>query len=195
MNNDFIRVDQSQLEKITKALDGISYKAPTVLKNAANTAGKAVERMVNEQSGQMYTNPKKPSEFLKRKRATYANPARILEYRQQGANSLFESEVSPHFPEPWTDPISWAIARVRADSSPGHVVKYGHKGFVAMMKNGHLGVFVRKEGSSKDIEQVKSPAVPFMAGKSYDEVEDEAGSLLQKELDKEIKKVMDFIHG
>ena len=48
-NRLFIEAEKDALERITKALDGLSYKAPTILKEAANATGKyAVKKSLEE---------------------------------------------------------------------------------------------------------------------------------------------------
>lgn len=197
MNKEWFKADQRQLDTITKALDGIAYKAPTVMKDAANKAGKVIEKMIREEVQNLYTTEGDAADFVEKvKSATYANPARIISYKQQGTNPLIKSEVSPSSPVIWSDPGSWVEAQVRKDSGGGHVRKNGNKGFVAIMHNAngsnHTGVFVRK---GETIEQVMGPSFPEMVGKAYEKVESEASDILHKEIDAQIKKVMDIVHG
>lgn len=190
-----IDVDQAMLDTITKALDGLWFKTPTVMKDASNKAGKLIQKMIDESADDMYTNKGKTSSADQRaKSGTYANPSKILMWSQEGENSLYEFDAEPKGPTPWTDAASWVSAQVRKDSSGGHVKKYGnHKAFVARMSNGHVAVFVRKPGDNKKIEQVQSLSFPAMAGQAFEKNEDQYRKIYWDEIDKQIKKVMGIV--
>lgn len=190
-----INVDQAMLDTITKALDGLWFKAPTVMKDASNKAGKLIQKMIDSEADEMYTNKGNTSSADQRaKSGTYANPSKILMWSQEGENSLYEFDVSPKSPTPWTDAASWVNAQVKAGGSGGFVKKYGnHKAFVARMSNGHVAVFVRKPGDNKKIEQVQSLSFPAMAGQAYEKNQEEYRQIYWDEVDKQIKKVMGIV--
>ena len=83
------KVDPVQLENITKRLDGISYKAPTVLKDAANQTGKKALKLLQEgvEKDYTYSRADKLKNHLKRKSATYANP-RVILYVKSNMNEI-----------------------------------------------------------------------------------------------------------
>jgi hypothetical protein len=76
-------------------------------------------------------------------------------------------------------------------------VKFGNAvampySFIAMMKNGHVGVYSRKKGAARNpIEQHYSPAVPQMLGnKAVQEIIEEQAL---KRLDKELRHQISYL--
>ena len=183
MTKVMIDVDQAMLNTITKALDGIWYKTKPAINKASNAAGKLIQRMIDADADEMYLlKGKTSSADQKAKSGTIGN--------------LGKSDVSPSAATPWTDAESWVSAQVKADSSGGHVKKYGnHKAFIARMSNGHVGVFVRKMGSNKEIEQVQTLSYPAMASQAYEKDPEKYQMIFWEQMDKQIKKVMDLVNG
>ena len=197
MTKVMIDVDQAMLNTITKALDGIWYKTKPAINKASNAAGKLIQQMIDADADEMYLlKGKTSSADQKAKSGTIGDLGKILIWSQEGENDLYEADVSPKAPTPWTDAESWVSAQVKADSSGGHVKKYGnHKAFIARMSNGHVGVFVRKMGSNKDIEQVQTLSYPAMASQAYEKDPEKYQMIFWEQMDKQIKKVMDLVNG
>ena len=190
------KVDPQDLDNITKSLDGLNYKAPTVLKNAANATGKKALQMIYEYTDKEYAYEGKHtlSDFLKRKSATYANPRMIIDVKSQ-MNELIEFDVSNRDPLAWTDPASWVAGRVKKSSARTPIRNSGgNKAFVAEFKTGHKSV-VARPGRDRRIQTVHAPSFTHMAMAAWDDSEDRISELLRNNIDKQIEKVMAHING
>lgn len=195
MSNISFKVDPAQLEGITKRLDGIAYKSPTVLKNAANTTGKKALAELKEYISTKYAYQGKDSftSHIKRKSATYANPRMIIDVKSN-MNELIDFDVSHRYALAWTDPSSWVSGRVRNDSALTPITKGGFKAFIAEFASGHASV-VTRVGQGRKIRTVSSPSFTHMATRGWEENESEINNLLHKSIDIEIEKIMERING
>lgn len=190
-----MKVDPAQIEAITKRLDGLYYKSPTVMKNAANRVSKEAVKMMDKEWSDKYAYSKGTTmaDVLHRKSATYANPRAIISARTN-MEELIDFDVSHRYPLYWTDPASWVRGRVLTDSPFRHVMKYGNKAFIAEFKSGHASV-VARVGEGRKIRSLSAPSFSHMAGTTYEEIEDSVNEMLIKETDKEIEKVLGRING
>ena len=193
-----IEVDKAMYNTITKALNGMWYKTESVIMKASDSTARYIQKMVNAEADKMYLLKGKTSKYKERMKV--ANKGNLLgstiKWMQKGGNDLYEAQTEPKSPTPWSDAASWVSAHVKADSSGGKVSKYGHKAFIATMPgSGHTGVFVRKQGDGKRIEQVQTLTYPAAAAQAYEKTQDEYGKIFYEKVEWQMKKVMDEING
>lgn len=191
------KVDPLQLENITKKLDGISYKAPTVLKDAANTTGKKALKMLYDgiDKEYAYSGSDKLKDHLKRKSATYANPRMIIDIRSH-MNEIVDFDVSNRTPLYWTDPASWVAGRVRNDSSREHLKNAaGNKAFAAEFKSGHVAVVARVAKKGRKVRTISSPSFTHMATTVWEDIETDINKMLRANIEKNIAKVLEIRNG
>lgn len=189
-----IHVDvENDLQKITKQLDGVWYKAPSVLKDAANATGKYAMRRMTRASEKRYDyreDETRLSEHLKRKSASYANPYSIITVNGK-MNALTKFHVSP---------MTLAHGRSRPGIYAAHVLggksnkalegdNNFSKAFVVKFSSGHIAAVQRQTGSGKIVEK-KTVSPMHMASKVYDLEQDAIGAKLQQYTQKYIDKFM-----
>lgn len=176
-----VEVDQA-LQRITKQLDGVWYKAPSVLKDAANATGKyAMKRLIktSEKRYDYREDETRLADHLRRKSASYANPFSVIKVKGN-MNALTKFHVSP---------MTLAHGSSRPGVYAAHVLK-GHsdkslegnkdksKAFVVKFQSGHIAVVQRELGTKKIVEN-RTISPVHMASKVYDLEEDTIGKKLQ----------------
>lgn len=199
-------VDTAQLQRITEEIGNIAYKAPTILKNAANATGKFAMKRINEGIEKEYditSSAVNLRESIKRKSATYANPYTTIKSHSP-MTRMTDFYVSPRIP---------AIKGKRPNVYCGHVigtygnkkiVRNGIKAFIVRFHSGHEALVYRVPGETYEnksklrerqekhmdttrIDEVHSPAIPFMMLKMFRKHEKD----IENELSKNVKKQID----
>lgn len=192
-----IHIDvQDDLKKLTKQLDGVAYKAPTVLKDAANATGKYAMRQMKKTSEKRYDYQKEEARLslhLKRKSATYANPFSVIT-----AEGAMNPIVSFH-----VTPMRLAHGSARPGAYAAHVLngksdeaiqegKGKSKAFLVKFRSGHVALMRRVYGKTYEnpaerkkkkldttkIEEVKTVSPVHMGSKVYDLEEEAIGDKL-----------------
>lgn len=204
-----LEVDPAQLEEITKRLDGLVHKSPTVLKNASNETTRKSIKMTSEEIDKRYMYEGHGGEsdnlqkHLKRKVATYANPRNIVDV-SDFKKEIIDFDVSHKRPLSRSNPASWVQGHLHMASARKHLrhPDSGNKGFVVQFKTGHVSVVGRVPGKDKDgkfskrkIKTIMGLSYAHMASQGFKQIEDEVGAMLQANVDKQIRKVMDRING
>lgn len=204
-----IDVDVSMdLQKITDQIDGVWFKAPTILKNAANATGRYAMKQMIETSEHRYdyrVDGARLSEHLHRKSATYANPYSLIKVAGK-MNPLTKFHVNP---------MKLSHGNTRPRIYAAHVLK-GHsdvalegsknksKAFAVKFKSGHIAIVqrlygetyknpeerVRKHLDPTKIVENKTVSPMHMASKVYDLEEDAIGKKLQHYTQMYIDKFM-----
>lgn len=187
-----VTVEEASLKNISDALGGIGYKAPTILKNAANATGKATIKRMQEKMDKKYgiTSDKiNIKKSMRRVSATYANPRTVITTKSP-MYSLVYFQVSPR---------RLAYGKNRPETYKGTVLRGAlkklvwkddegkdNKGFYIRFKNGHEDIAIRLP-NSREVQTINAPSIPGMAGATYrQELEEETKELLKKNLQKEI---------
>lgn len=185
-------VEEASLKNISDALGGISYKAPTILKNVANATGKATIKRMQEKMDKKYgiTSDKiNIKKSMRRVSATFANPRTIIETKSP-IYSLGYFQVTPR---------KLAYGKNKPETYKGAVLRDAlkklvwkddkgkdNKGFYIRFKNGHEDIAIRLP-NSREVQTINAPSIPGMAGETYREgVEEETMELMKKNLQKEI---------
>lgn len=196
--------EEASLKNITDALDGISYKAPTILKNAANATGKVTMKRLQEKMDKKYdiTSDKiNLKNSMRRVSATYANPRTIIEAKSP-MYSLGYFQVTPRrLAYGKNRPKIYRGAVLKSEQkdlewneiklSGGKKLKLENgKGFYVRFENGHEDIALRFPGTRK-IFTVPSPSIPGMSGVTYrEEVEEDAVKLMREKLQYEIERFL-----
>ena len=191
------KVDPVQLENITKRLDGISYKAPTVLKDAANKTGKKALELLQEgvEKDYTYSRADKLKNHLKWKSATYANPRVILDVKSN-MNEIIDFDVTDREPMRWFGYSPQSVGHVRSDTSKKPLTNdAGNKAFVTQFKSGHVSVVARVAKTGKEIRKLSSPSYTHMATRVWEDIEDDVNKMLRANIDKNIAKVLEIKNG
>lgn len=184
--------DEVALKSISEAIGGISYKAPTILKDAVNATGKNALKKIRKKIEDKYDTSSKKIDLqkaLRRQSATYANPRTIIT-AVSPVLSLGYFNVNPRQVAHGRDrPAVYRGAVLKGEQKELVFGKY--KGFMVRFKSGHEDVVVRTPGSS-EIKTLKSPSVRSMTRTVYQEegVEAETIMLLQKNLNRYIDRFL-----
>lgn len=203
-----VHPDEAALARITKALNGLSYKAPTVLKDAANETGKYVEKKIVDTAEKRYAfdNTIHLKDAIKRKRATYANPRTIVSIKSS-MNKMIHFMVTPRKPANLPGRPSVYKGKVLRQSAMKPLYENGAKAFILKLPNGGEQVMKRIPGekySDKNIEKRRakhldttkidvlySPSETHMLAKGYLLSEEEINNRLERNIKKHINKLME----
>lgn len=201
-----IRFEQDAIERISKEIGGIDYKAKRIFQQAVNiTTKKAVDytreavrkRYVISAGGKIDLYKQ-----IQKKAATYANPVgQIISSSKMNRMSSF-----------YVTPRILAHGASRPRTYRGKVLRKSSMsdidGFMVQFKNGHKEFVHRVEGKKyktksilrerlkkkldpTKIEPVYSPATPFMTAKGWAGNNAEVEKKTAKLLEKNIRKYMD----
>lgn len=189
--------DQKALDRIAKALGGVTYQAPTVLKNAANATGRYAMKEIKKTAKESYDfndNMARFNKALKRKSASYANPRTIISaVSKMGRLSNFVVE-----------PRTVSITGNRPDVYRGHVLKgssnarligpSGNKAFIAQMKNATAGNNHEElvyRSDSDTLRTMYAPSEVKIAQKSWEMAEERIATKLQEYTKQYIQDLLD----
>ena len=157
--------EKDALERITSAIGGVAYKAPTILKDASNATGKYAMNRIFREIEKRYDYDDQAiriKKAIKRKSATYANPRTIIQ-ASSTMNKLLNFHVSPR---------TVAITGARPDVYKAHVlkgngdkpvIKGGFKGFVVRFQNGHEELVARNSKNRYPVKTLFAPSETHMA--------------------------------
>lgn len=189
------KIEVKNIDEIERRLGNLKKKAPNVIANAINRT---------------VTNIKKnmASETSKKYNITSTDVKKTISISRASRSNLIGKTVSKSSP----------IVLSKFKVSPNSPVKYGNKGkrtpkvykvsvrkgkadkkldadpkaFIAIMKSGHKGLFVRTTDNSLPIKQLYGPSVPQMIKNedSMKKIEEEAQSTLNKRIDAEINNLL-----
>lgn len=200
-----IKPDEEALRKISDKIGNIPYKAPTILKDAANETGKMAMQRVQQGIRQRYVykdSAVRLKEHIKRKSATYQNPRTIIEARGT-MNSMSDFVVTPRRLSRGANRAGPYAVHVLRSTSP---VRMNERTFMVQFKSGHIAVVQRIPGKKYSdkyalereakhldvtkIKELKGPSIAHMASGVYHEVEGEIGIRLQANIQKHIDRFM-----
>ena len=186
-----VKINRENINKLNAALNrlGNGDLVTKRMKYAARQAAKKAAKILGEAASERYVTDVGEND---------------IEVKQRGASAallvsgpmtdLQEHRVSSFAVSNGRTPAYYS-AQVLQQSGMKQLVKHGNKVFVAKMKNGHVGFFVRADGKKKDgevIESVYALNKPEMIGNPhvYGEHEEEIGELLNKEIAKRLDKLL-----
>lgn len=184
--------EKEALERISRAIGGVSYKAPTILKDASNATGRYAMNRIFREIEKRYDyddNAIHLKEAIKRKSATYANPRTIIHARST-MNKLMNFHVSPR---------TVSVTGARPEVYKGHVlrghgdksvIKDGFKGFIVRFKNGHEEMVARDSSSRYPVNTLFAPSETHMAKRGFEESEEKIHQKLEQNLQKFTQKFL-----
>lgn len=208
MNNITFELDQQQLQRTERDLNGLGVKMPKILSRVANkTATSARVALVKELQGAYTEKSGKAKRSMKIKKASNSSPTAVIEVTGKPQPSVYF-----HYSKGGK---GGAKLQVRTDKPFAAVVskRGGRKAFVAQMASGHKGVFQRQAGEymdksprlsrpnvnkktqhTEEIKELFSPSSVKMVEVIYDGssgnlaggMEEEIGALFQKYLKQQI---------
>lgn len=210
-----VEADREALERITEIIGGFAYKAPSILKDAANATGRYAMKLSLKEAEKRYDyNHAKINlaSKVRRKSATYANPRTIITAETDHMNKMIHFNVTPG-----------RVANVsgRPASYKGRVLKsssmktlYDHdrggvKMFMVRFKEGGIQVVSRVPGKSyssghggklkerlaKKLDSTKievehAPSETHMFSKAWDGVDEKVAAKLQQNTKRYINKFL-----
>lgn len=205
-----IRVDvEKDLQKLTKQLDGVWYKAPSVLKDAANATGKYAMKQLGKASEKRYDyrdDETRLAAHLRRKSASYANPYSVITAKGK-MNALTKFHVSPMtLAHGSSKPGAYAahVLKGQSDKALEGNGKMSKAFVVRFKKSGHIALVQREYGkkyknpgerTSKHLDPTKivqkdTSSPVHMASKVYDLEQDAIGEKLKHYTQMYIDKFM-----
>lgn len=190
--------EKDALERITKAIGGVAYKAPTILKDASNATGKYAMNQIFREVEKRYDYDDqaiKIKEAIKRKPATYANPRTII-HAKTYMNRLMNFHVTPR---------TIAISGARPDVYKGHVlkgtcdepvIKNGFKGFIMRIQNkksgtSHDELVARASKNRYPVKTLFAPSETHMATYGFENSEEKIEKKLKENLKKFTRKFIE----
>lgn len=193
--------EKEALERITKALGGLSYKAPTILKDASNATGRYAMRRIFREIEERYDydhNAIKIKEVVKRKYATYSNPRTIIH-----ANSIMNKLMNFH-----VSPRTISITGARPDVYKSHVLKgngdketyrKGYKAFIMRITNEngttHDELVARNSKARYKVKTMYAPSETQMAQNGFEKSEEKIDKKLKANLQKFTQKYLNKLGG
>ena len=185
--------EKAALERITKAIGGVAYKAPTILKDASNATGKYAMNRIFREIEKRYDYDDQAiriKKAIKRKSATYANPRTIIQ-ASSTMNKLLNFHVSPRMV---------AITGTRPDVYKAHVlkgngdklvIKDGFKGFIVRFQNGHEELVARSSKERYPVKKLFAPSETHMARHGFENSEEKIEKKLEENLQKFTRKFIE----
>ncbi len=210
-----VEADKAELERITNELGGFAYKAPTILKDAANAAGKYAVKEALEAADRRYDYNHARINLaneVKRKSATYANPRTIISVSSQHMNKMIHFNVTPGRVANVSGRPKVYRGRVLKNSSMKPLYEHDRgnvKMFMVRFREGGIQVVSRipgkryssaKGGKLKErlsekldptkIEVAYAPSDTHLFSRAFDDVEEKVKEKLRNETKKQINKFL-----
>ena len=214
------RIQVDNIEEVKQRLGNLSHKAPSVLANAINRTTTNIKKTMAQQTAKRYNIAN--GEVKKTISISKATRARLEGATISKASpiALAKFKVSPNRPVSYPNgKPSPKVYKASVEKGPASKPLDGNpKAFIAVMKNGHQGVFTRtgkwsSESSSaykstreynrgrgekahsshnEVIRQLFGPSVPQMIknDESMKNIQEEAQSTLRKRIDAEIENIL-----
>lgn len=189
------KIEIQNVKQIEERLGSLKKKTPTVLANAINRAVTSIKKSMAIETSSKYnitsTDVKKTISIHKATRSNLVGRT----ISRSSPIALAKFKVSPN------SPLKFGVSGKRSPLAYKASVKKGKipekldknpKAFIAIMKSGHKGVFIRKTGESLPMKQLFGPSVPQMVKNedSIRKIEKESQSTLEKRIDAEINNIL-----
>ena len=188
------RIEVDNIEEVKKRLGNLSHKAPSVIANAINRTTTNIKKTMAQETARRYNvTSGEVKKTITISRATRENPQGAAVSKASPV-ALAKFKVSPNRRVTYTDgKPSPKVYKVSVEKGPASKpLDVDPKAFIAVMKNGHQGIFRRKTESSLPIKQLFGPSVPQMIknDESMERIQAEAENTLRKRIDAEIENVL-----
>lgn len=192
---------ETNTDEIVERLSEITEKSKLVMMRSMNRVASTVLTSVKKEvSARYFISQKKVAETLHVEKSTTNNL--VASVVSQGSKlGLEKFKVSPLRPVKLskngkrTPRVYKAAIKKSGGLKPltgKNIVGRNNKPFVAIMQNGHTGVFFRETWEAYPIKSIMGPAVPQLAGKKeiMEVVNKKANETLQKRIEHELSRVM-----
>lgn len=197
---DFVEID-TNVDEIEKKLSEITDKSQLVMMRAMNRTVSTITTSVKKEvSARYFVSQKNVAKTLHIEKSTTGNlTASVI---SEGSKlGLEKFKVSPLRPVKLskngkrTPGVYKAAIKKAGGLKPltgKNIIGRKNKPFVAIMSNGHTGVFFRETWDAYPIKSIMGPAVPQLAGKKevMEKVNKQANETLQKRIEHELGRVM-----
>lgn len=192
---------ETNTDEIVERLSEITEKSKLVMMRSMNRVASTVSTSVKKEvSARYFISQKKVAETLHIEKSTTSNL--VASVVSKGSKlGLEKFKVSPLRPVKLskngkrTPRVYKAAIKKSGGLKPltgKNIVGRNNKPFVAIMQNGHTGVFFRETWEAYPIKSIMGPAVPQLAGKKeiMEVVNKKANETLQKRIEHELSRVM-----
>lgn len=180
---------------IKEKLGDLAYKSDVVMRRSANraltTAGKTIKRetaklyrVFQKDVGKTLTNHQAGKTELYAKIVSNGYHANLAKYKVSPLRQVRRTKRGGYTPSVYKASVERGGALKRLNGKP--------KPFVATMKSGHTGVFVRKSKKRLPIEAVQGPAVPQIIKneKVMLVLEKEVSEMMLKRIEHEVGRML-----
>jgi len=201
---------EGELQKIISQLNSLpdQLKAPDVLAKAINASANEMKRKMGKKARKRYavtdnqvlTDKSQGAMYLERANGETPSAALISKGPMQEVMAYMTRKNKGN---------AAAMLKVLNESSMTALEVDGRKAFEITFKSGHVAIVQRhppeeystgraeragKYGKKADMTKIKkllAPAVPFLYGKTYDEAELDYYTILQKHIQRQVKRVLE----
>ena len=192
---------ETNTDEILERLSEITEKSKLVMMRSMNRVASTVSTSIKKEvSARYFISQKKVAETLHIEKSTTSNLAASI-VSQGSKLGLEKFKVSPLRPVKLskngkrTPRVYKAAIKKSGGLKPltgKNIVGRNNKPFVAIMQNGHTGVFFRETWEAYPIKSIMGPAVPQLAGKKeiMEVVTKKANETLEKRIEHELSRVM-----
>lgn len=192
---------ETNTDEVVERLSEITEKSKLVMMSSMNRAASTVSTSVKKEvSARYFISQKKISETLHIERASTSNLTASVISRGSKLG-LEKFKVSPLRPVKLskngkrTPKVYKAAIKKAGGLKPltgKNILGRKNKPFVAIMPNGHEGVFIRETWDAYPIDSMMGPAVPQLVGKKeiMEVVTKKANETLQNRIEHELSRVM-----
>lgn len=187
----YFRFDADMVEK---RLGSLYEKAPVVMSRAANRTAATVAKTMRQEGAKRYRiTSANIGKTIRTQRATYTFPYAAVKSTGEHVN-LAKFRVTPNRPVNILQSGERSPGAYRASVRQGQSEVYltgTKKPFIAVMKNGYVGMFRRK--NLRTIEGVAGPSVPQMLKNTeiMHVIDTNASEMMQKRLEHEISRMLE----
>lgn len=200
MGSTFVDIT-TNADEVERKLAEITDKSKLVMMRAMNRTASVVNTSVKKEvSARYFISQKKISETLHIENASISNLTALV-VSQGSKLGLEKFKVSPLRPVKLskkgkrTPGVYKAAIKKAGGLKPltgKNILGRKNKPFVAIMPNGHEGVFFRSTWKGYPIDSMMGPAVPQLAGKKevIEAVTKKANETLEKRIEHELSRVM-----
>lgn len=209
-----VEPDTEALHRITKAIGGFAYKAPAIMKDAANATGRYAMKLALKEAEKRYDYNHAKINLageVRRKSATYANPRTVISVKSH-MNKMIHFNVTPGRVANVSGRPAAYKGRVLKNSSMKDLYdreRGGVKMFMVRFKEGGIQMVSRvpgktyssghggklKERLAKKLDTTKieveyAPSETHMFSKAYDGIDEKVAAKLQQNTKKYINKFL-----
>lgn len=191
-NGTLLQIDVDlEIQKIIRQLNSLpnQLESPTVLAKAMNLTANEIKRKLGRQGRKQYAitddrllkDKSKGAMFLEK--ATGADPAAVLISRGSMMDVMAYTTRK-------NDSATAAMLKVLNESRLTALEVDGRKAFETTFRSGHTAIVQRRTEARLPVKKLLAPAVPHLYGKSLETSELDYYEILQKNIQRQVEKVL-----